>query len=133
MNRRWMPNSTSASAAICACASEGCCDVLKDAGVARVGSGVHVILEEQGEIVAHVGIVDRSMTVGGSTFASRGVQNVFVMPAYRGTRLSDRVMKAAMDEAERRGYDFGLLFCIENSLRCTSDAAGGRCAAAGPC
>lgn len=69
------------------------------------------ILEEAGNVVAHVGVVDRTIRIDGSPVRAAGVMNVFVLPSHRGRGLSDVVMSAAMAEAARRGFDLGLLFC----------------------
>ena len=63
------------------------------------------------QVIAHAGVVDRVIEAGGVPLRVAGVQNVFVVPARRGTGLVHRVMKAAMAEAARRGLDCGLLFC----------------------
>jgi GNAT superfamily N-acetyltransferase len=42
-----------------------------------------------------------------------GVQSFCVLPDYRGTGFSDRMMSIAMEEAYKRGFDAGLLFCQE--------------------
>lgn len=71
-----------------------------------------VILEEGGEVVAHVGVVDRTIAVGGVPLRAAGVQNVFVVPEARGRGLSAVIMELSMREAAARGYDVGLLFCV---------------------
>ena len=71
-----------------------------------------IVLEEAGRVLAHAGIVERTIAVGGSPLRVAGVQNVFVLPEFRGRGLSGRVLQAAMDEACRRGFDCGLLFCV---------------------
>jgi len=42
-----------------------------------------------------------------------GVQSFCVLPVYRGTGLSDRIMSITMEQANRRGFDTGLLFCLD--------------------
>ncbi len=66
-------------------------------------------------IVAHAGIVERTVNVGGDLSKVRvaGVQGFCVSPGYRGTGLSKRMMLRAMTEADERGFDAGLLFCID--------------------
>jgi GNAT superfamily N-acetyltransferase len=71
-----------------------------------------VLLEDGGRLVAHAGIVDRTVRVADASYRVAGVQNVFVLPPYRGRALSARVLTVAMEEAERRGMDCGLLFCV---------------------
>lgn len=77
------------------------------------GPSYSVILQEapKGEVIAHVGVVDRRVRFGGAEARAAGIQNVLVVPAYRGKHFSDSVMLAAEVEAVRRGFDCGLLFC----------------------
>ena len=71
-----------------------------------------VMLRDGEELVAHAGLTDRRITIGGSPAHVAGVQNVFVLPSRRGQGLCDMVMNRAMTEALGRGYDYGLLFCV---------------------
>jgi aminoglycoside 2'-N-acetyltransferase I len=71
-----------------------------------------VVLEGAGRVLAHAGIVQRTITVDGAPLRVAGVQNVLVLPERRGQGLSGRVLQAAMDEARGRGFDCGLLFCV---------------------
>jgi len=68
---------------------------------------------KKGLIVAHVAVVDRSVVMGPTLFKARvaGIQSFCVLPAYRGMGLSDRMMSIAVQEAQRQGFDAGLLFC----------------------
>ena len=69
-----------------------------------------VIIEDGGSAIAYVGVIDRTIKLGGRRYRVAGVQNVCVLPKYRHRRLSDGVLKAAMEEAHTRRFDFGLLF-----------------------
>jgi len=71
-----------------------------------------VTLHDGEELVAHVGLTDRHITIGSKPAHIAGVQNVFVLPTRRGQGLCDMVMNRAMAEALRRNFDFGLLFCV---------------------
>lgn len=71
-----------------------------------------VVLEHEGEVIAHVGVVDRVITVGEHKLRVAGVQNVFVLPEFRRRGLTTALMEAAMREAAARGFDLGLLFCV---------------------
>jgi predicted acetyltransferase len=71
-----------------------------------------VLIEESGAVVAHVGVVVRTITASGTPVAMAGPQNVYVIPTRRGRGLVNRVMAASMEEAKRRGLDVGLLFCL---------------------
>jgi GNAT superfamily N-acetyltransferase len=66
-------------------------------------------------IAAHVAIVERTVVVGQSLSRIHvaGVQGFYVLPGYRGAGLSDKMMLIAMEEANRRGFDAGLLFCVD--------------------
>lgn len=69
-----------------------------------------VIIEDGGSAIAYVGVIDRTIKLGRKKYRVAGVQNVCVLPKYRHRRLSDGVLKAAMEEAHTRRFDFGLLF-----------------------
>jgi GNAT superfamily N-acetyltransferase len=70
--------------------------------------------DDKDSIVAHVAVVERSVTVGRnlSKVKVAGIQSFCVLPDYRGTGLSDRMMSITMEQANRRGFDAGLLFCL---------------------
>lgn len=70
-----------------------------------------VLIEENSEVLAHVGIVERRTRVGSEQVDIAGVQNVFVLPNHRVRGFFFKIMKASMEEAARLGHDFGLLFC----------------------
>jgi GNAT superfamily N-acetyltransferase len=76
-----------------------------------------VVLEHDGEVIAHVGVVDRVITAGGHELRAAGIQNVFVLPEFRRRGLTTALMEAAMREAEARGFDLGLLFCLPDIER----------------
>jgi GNAT superfamily N-acetyltransferase len=90
-----------------------------DAEIYRQTRGWHgavpaytVIGREAGRVVAHVGVVDRTITVGGTPLRVAGVESVYVLPEYRGQRRTGSVLVAAIEEANRRQLDCGLLFCL---------------------
>lgn len=78
-------------------------------------------------IAAHVAVVERTINIGDSNRQMQGgdllkmrvagVQSFCVLRDHRGTGLSNALMSAAMKEASRRGFDAGLLFCIEGLER----------------
>jgi GNAT superfamily N-acetyltransferase len=72
-----------------------------------------VIIEDGSDCYAYVGVIDRYIKVGGRKYRAAGVQNICVLPKYRGRQLSDVILKAAMAEAHRHNFDFGLLFTQE--------------------
>jgi len=71
--------------------------------------------DRRGSLVAHVAVVDRAVNVGRELSKVRvaGVQSFCVSQDYRGAGLSERIILMAMIEAEKRGFDAGLLFCID--------------------
>jgi GNAT superfamily N-acetyltransferase len=66
-------------------------------------------------IVAHAAVVERVVIVGHESLKVRvvGIQSFCVLPEYRGRGFSDKMMSTAMAEASRRGFDAGLLFCLD--------------------
>lgn len=76
-----------------------------------------VLLDADGEPVAHAGVVDRTIDAGGEGLRVAGIQNVYVLPVWRGRDLSNQVLAAAMQEAAARGFDAGLLFCVPELAR----------------
>jgi len=71
-----------------------------------------VIYEDAGTIVAHVGIVDRIIKAGNHPLRVAGIQNVFILPEYRGQGLADTILKVSMKAAGEKGFDAGLLYCL---------------------
>jgi GNAT superfamily N-acetyltransferase len=65
-------------------------------------------------IVAHAAVVRRDVVVGESSLTVRvaGIQSFCILPNYRGTGLSDTMMSVVMQEAKRRSFNAGLLFCL---------------------
>lgn len=76
-----------------------------------------IVIEHKGRVIAHAGIVDRTVRIASGQLRAAGIQNVFVLHAYRGQGLVERIMAASMDEAESLGFDCGLLFCIPELAR----------------
>jgi predicted acetyltransferase len=71
-----------------------------------------VILDHEGEIIGHVGVVDRVISVGGHELRVAGIQNVFILPEFRGRGVSTPLLDKAMQEATQQGFDLGMLFCV---------------------
>ena len=71
--------------------------------------------DRRGSLVAHTAVVERTVNVGRelSKVHVAGVQGFCVSQDYRGAGLSERMMLRAMTEADERGFDAGLLFCID--------------------
>jgi GNAT superfamily N-acetyltransferase len=70
-----------------------------------------VLVEHGDSVIAHVGVVERQIFVGREQVRIAGVQNAFVLPEHRGRGLFRQTMAAVLEEAKRRGLEFGLLFC----------------------
>jgi predicted acetyltransferase len=62
---------------------------------------------------AHLGVVRRKITIKNQEYFTAGIQNVFVIPEFRGCGLSDAVLQTAMKKAATQDFDFGLLFTSE--------------------
>jgi GNAT superfamily N-acetyltransferase len=72
-----------------------------------------VALDSDGTVAAHCAMVERTVAVGGHARVTvAGVQGFSVLPGWRGTGLSDRIMERAIEESRRRAVDAGLLFCL---------------------
>ena len=71
-----------------------------------------VIIDEQQEIIAHLGVVDQTIRVTGEPVRAAGIQCVFVLPEHRGKHLSARLLNVFAEEGCKREYDFGLLLCL---------------------
>ncbi len=69
-----------------------------------------VVIEAE-KLIAHLGVVERRITIGGVPAGVAGIQNVAVLPDHRGQGLTRQMLAAVMDEALQRGLDYGLLFC----------------------
>lgn len=70
------------------------------------------VVEREGQVIAHAGVVDRRVAYGARPLRTAGIQNVFVLPQWRGHGLCGRVLNRLMEEAGARGFDVGLLFCL---------------------
>jgi GNAT superfamily N-acetyltransferase len=70
-----------------------------------------VLVQEGETVIAHAGIADRTIRAGEQWLRVAGVQNVCVLPEFRGCGWMRSVMAVVAEEANQRGYDAGLLFC----------------------
>lgn len=71
-----------------------------------------VAVDEQGDVIGHMGLHDRTIDVGGVPVHVAGLQNVAIVPGHRKTGLLGKLMAITMGEAGKRNYDAGLLFCL---------------------
>ena len=71
--------------------------------------------DDKDSIAAHVAVVERSVVVGRDLLKVHvaGIQSFCVLPDHRGTGLSSRMMSITMEQANKRGFDAGLLFCLD--------------------
>jgi predicted N-acetyltransferase YhbS len=78
------------------------------------GSGPEysIVSCEGDRAIGHVGVVVREIACDGVRTRIAGVQNVAVHPERRRSGLSRLIMRESMQEAERRGIPFGVLFCV---------------------
>jgi len=74
---------------------------------------------DKGSIVSHTALVERNIIVCPALKKMRvvGIQSFCVLPDYRGTDLSNKMMSVVLEEGSRRGFDAGLLFCREQLLK----------------
>lgn len=74
---------------------------------------------DKGSIVSHTALVERNIIIGPAFKKMRivGIQSFCVLPDYRGTGLSNKMMSVVLEEGSRRGFDAGLLFCREQFLK----------------
>ncbi|GIG69590.1 GNAT family N-acetyltransferase [Phytomonospora endophytica] len=77
---------------------------------------VHYVARAEGRLVAHAGLVDVPLTVGGEDHVAGGLGTVIVAAGMRGRGLARLVVGAAMDHARVEGKDFGILFCLESRV-----------------
>lgn len=66
--------------------------------------------------VAHFGMVRREVVIDGKSYSVAGGCFVGVDDKYRGQKLVDIVSKAAVEEAAKRDFDFGMLFTRKQLL-----------------
>ncbi len=69
-----------------------------------------VFIERNRDIIAHAAVVDTQIKIDNRPFRVAGLQNVFVIPDYRKKGVSNIILQAAVTEAEKYDFDFGLLF-----------------------
>ncbi|MCT9075700.1 GNAT family N-acetyltransferase [Streptomyces fulvoviolaceus] len=80
-------------------------------GLKSLAKEVHFGVREQGRLVAHAGLVEVTVSVGGELIRVMGLGGVIVAPDLRGHGLARLVVTAAVEHARGTGAEFGLLFC----------------------
>ncbi len=74
----------------------------------------HFILEADGRVASHVGVLKHTVSAGGVNVVVGGVGGVVTVPEMQGKGLAQRGMRhAAAFMCEELGVEFGLLFCLD--------------------
>jgi aminoglycoside 2'-N-acetyltransferase I len=94
-----------AARALCDAAFDGDFD---DDDWANGLGGWHVLVEDDGELVAHVAVVERTIHVAGTPFRTGYVEAVATLPGRHGEGLGSLAMIEA-DEVIRRHFELGAL------------------------
>lgn len=69
-----------------------------------------VIRDGRGALVAHIGVHEKEVETGGTTFRIGGICEVCVLPAYRGRGYVRAMLESAHDWLTARGFVFAVLF-----------------------
>ena len=73
---------------------------------------LHFVLEEDGRVMGHVGLLRHAVSVGGRRIEVAGVGGVVTRPEAQGRGLAQRGMRHAAEFFCREwGVEFGFLFC----------------------
>ena len=86
------------------------------AGVAVTGltwrdKDIHFGVRQHGRLVAHAGLIQATVSLGGRSLPVAGLGGVVVAPGLRGSGLARLVVTAATDHARGTEAELGLLFC----------------------
>jgi predicted N-acetyltransferase YhbS len=108
---------------LCVCFPEDEAVYSKTRGWNGYDPAITVVVESEGDVVAHASVIDKVIRVGTHEVRAAGVMNVYVLPGYRGRGLVSTAVSAGMDEALGQGYDLGLLFC-KSQLSSLYEGAG---------
>ena len=77
----------------------------------------HVLVWIGGELVGHVGILEREVRAGEQPVRVAGLYTVMTAPEWRGKGIASEAMRAAADYIRARmGAEFGLLLCRDAML-----------------
>ncbi|MGW2046571.1 GNAT family N-acetyltransferase [Streptomyces sp. NPDC001858] len=80
-------------------------------GLVWRGKDLHFGVRQDGRLVAHAGLIEAVVSVGGRSLPVVGLGGVVVAPGLRGSGLARLVVTAAMDHARGTDAELGLLFC----------------------
>jgi aminoglycoside 2'-N-acetyltransferase I len=73
---------------------------------------LHFLLEEDGRVVSHVGLLRHAVTAGGRSVEVAGVGGVVTVAGAQGRGYAQRGMRHAAEFfCQEWGVEFGLLFC----------------------
>ena len=65
-----------------------------------------------GRLVSQVGVLDRTIQVGGQSLSIAGVGGVATHPEFQRRGFAEVLLQAAVEQMRQRGsYDFAMLFC----------------------
>jgi predicted N-acetyltransferase YhbS len=82
-----------------------------DTGMTWLPKEVHFGIRQKGRLVAHAGLLQLPISVGGLQAQVAGIGGVAVAPDLRGYGLARLVVSAVVDHARTMGPRHGLLFC----------------------
>ena len=74
----------------------------------------NAVVFDKGIVLGNIAVVDRTIKIGQQLVRVAAVANVCVLPEHQGTGISDDILKAAMEEADRRDFPLGFLFTTES-------------------
>jgi len=73
-----------------------------------------------GKLVSHIGIVDRTVRIGGQSLSIAGVGGVATHPQFRRRGFTDVLLHTAVEQMRQRdpqnAYDFAMLFCSDHMV-----------------
>jgi len=72
------------------------------------------VIEVDGKIVSHIGIVDRQIRIGSARLRMGGIGGVVTHPDYRKRNFARMLMNECIDFMRSRGFDVSMLFGIPN-------------------
>ena len=77
--------------------------------------GRHVLMDDDGVIVAHAAVVERELQTAGHRLLTGYVEAVATLPSHQGRRLGSRIM-GAVEEHVDRAFAFGALSSAGTTL-----------------
>jgi aminoglycoside 2'-N-acetyltransferase I len=77
------------------------------------GKDVHFLLEIDGQVVSHVGILKHQVTVAGQPLTVGGVGGVVTIPEAQHSGYARELLQQAVNLMKEWQVDAGLLFCLK--------------------